>query len=151
MCESVIGVHICSGQTWDEKKSINFTANKKYISDYYLKGEDFDLNDVEYRDGVNEEGYFVHPSSNHQCNGSGSAIIPQNEGDDVVFWIGVEFDPNEKKTHRNGKPHVNLYGYCNNKKRLLPKYIHATDCKYAIVRLTNKDGDVFSDHQIRLD
>ena len=46
MCEPVVGVHICSGQVWNEKNSINFVANKKCIRDYYLNGEDFDLNQI---------------------------------------------------------------------------------------------------------
>ena len=146
----ILRIYVCSGQTQNNDIARVFTINTEYISNHFFHGRNFEIDHIENIDGVNDQGYYVHPSG-HQYNGGGTVIIHTTEGRSFPVWIQVEYDPNIRKSHRRGNPHINLYLCCNNRRRRLPNRVHAVDSRNAIIILTNLvNNDEFSNHTVSL-
>ena len=145
----LLKIAACSGQKWDKDIVKEFIIDDKYVSDHFFQGEPFEIDNVVNKDGVTDEGYYIHPSG-HQYHGSGSLFIHTSK-ETFPVWLQVEYDPNIARSHRKGKPHVNIYVCVGSKKVEPPKRIRAIDSKYAIVELTDLiNNEVFSFHRIRL-
>jgi hypothetical protein len=146
----LLKISVCSGSAWNDKNTKEFTIDDKYISKKFFHGSTFNIDHIDNVDGVDENGYYVHPSG-HRYHGSGSLIIHNSEKSNFPIWIQVEYDTKPSFFHRKGKPHLNLYLHCNNERRMLAKRVHAVDANNVMVKLTDLvNDDEFSNHCIRL-
>ncbi len=147
---NLIRIAVCSGQTWNDSISREFTIDDEYITNRFFHGSGFNIDHIENVDGVNEQGYYVHPSG-HQYNGSGSIIIHTSETRNFPVWIQVEYDHNLIRRILGKGPHLNLYIHCNNRRRRLPRRVHAVDSQNSIIILTDLvNNEEFSNHAISL-